>query len=310
MSVPVIGISSCLLGNRVRYDGGHTLDLCITETLGPYVRWLPVCPEVQCGLPVPREAMLLRGTPESPRLITIRSGEDLTAMMNGWVRGRLSELRSEGLAGFIFKSKSPSCGIRDVKIYPAKGRTYRRGAGLFGEAFLKEFPLIPAEDEVRLQSPQLRENFLHRAMVLHQWSEYVRQGISVSGLMAFHSGMKYLVMAHSPKHYKALGPLVAHCTEETADDVHARYAAALMEGLALLTTVRKHTNVLQHMAGYFKKHLTGAERAGLLQAIESTHRGLVPLSVPLALLNHYVDKYDEAYLRKQVYLTLPLLPSS
>ena len=161
-----IGISSCLLGNNVRYDGGHQHDQSITDTLGPYVEWLSVCPEVECGRGIPREAMRLVGDPENPRLMTIHTGVDHTDGMLAWVEKRLRELEKENLCGFIFKSKSPSSGIGDVTIHSASGVPDSKGAGLFGGAFVKRFPLLPVIDEARLHDPLLKENFIERIFTL------------------------------------------------------------------------------------------------------------------------------------------------
>jgi uncharacterized protein YbbK (DUF523 family) len=166
-----LGISSCLLGNNVRYDGGHQHDRYITDTLGRYVEWLPVCPEVECGLGIPREAMRLVGDPENPRLMTIRTGVDHTDGMRTWVEKKLNELEKETLCGFIFKSKSPSSGIGGVKIYTSSGMPDREGTGLFGGAFMKHFPLLPVIDEGRLHDPLLRENFIERIFVYKRWQE-------------------------------------------------------------------------------------------------------------------------------------------
>lgn len=160
-----IGISSCLLGNNVRYDGGHRHDRYITDTLGRYFAWFPVCPEVECGLGIPREAMRLVGDPENPSLVTIFTGVDHTDGMNAWVKKKLEELEKENLCGFIFKSKSPSSGIGGVKIYTPSGMPDREGAGLFGGAFMKHFPLLPVIDEGQLHDPLLRDNFIERILV-------------------------------------------------------------------------------------------------------------------------------------------------
>ncbi len=166
-----IGISSCLLGNNVRYDGGHRHDRYITDTLGRYFAWCPVCPEVECGLGIPREAMRLVGDPENPRLVTILTGVDHTDGMNTWMKKKLQELEKENLCGFIFKSKSPSSGIGGVKIYTPSGMPDRKGAGLFGGAFMKHFPLLPVIDEGQLHDPLLRENFIERILVFRRRQE-------------------------------------------------------------------------------------------------------------------------------------------
>ena len=302
MNKIILGISSCLLGNNVRYDGGHKLDHFLVDTLGQYVDWVPVCPEVESGLLVPREAMHLIGDPEDPRLVTIRTGVDHTARMKRWAKKRTTELEKEELCGFVFKSRSPSSGMRGVKIYTDAGMPNTTGSGIFAHAFMKEFPLLPVEDEGRMHDPGLRENFIERVFVYRRWKEYIRMDGSLGGLVAFHTDQKYLVMAHSQKHYTALGKMVAAGKSARRDRLHADYLETLIEGLQLLATPKKNTNVLQHMAGYFKDKISAEEKKELLEVIVSYHDGLVPLIVPITLLKHYVRKYKEAYLSRQVYL--------
>jgi uncharacterized protein YbgA (DUF1722 family)/uncharacterized protein YbbK (DUF523 family) len=298
-----LGISSCLLGNPVRYDGGHKLDHFLTGTFGNYVEWLPVCPEVESGLPVPREAMHLVGDPEDPRLVTVRSGVDHTSRMKRWAKRRVADLERDELCGFVFKSRSPSSGMRGVKIYNEDGTPRGTGSGIFAHAFMKRFPLLPVEDEGRLHDPALRENFIERVFVYRRWQEYARKDGSIGGLVAFHTDHKYLIMAHGQKHYTALGRMVAGAKTMRRGKLHEEYLGTLMEGLVQLATPRKNTNVLQHMAGYFKDRLSPEEKQELQEVISGYHDGLVPLIVPVTLLKHYVRKYREGYLSRQYYLT-------
>jgi len=297
-----LGISSCLLGNPVRYDGGHKLDHFLADTLGQYVDWVPVCPEVECGLPVPREAMHLVGDAVSPRLMTIRTGVDHTSRMRQWATKKVMALAAEDLCGFVFKSRSPSSGMRGVKIYSPEGVPISTGAGIFAKAFQDCFPLLPVEDEGRLHDPGLRENFIERVFVYKRWKEFRASDRTIGGLVSFHTSHKLLVMAHSPKHYSALGKLVADPKQVKRDELFERYFRTLMEGLQFLATVRKNTNVLQHMAGYFKKQLSADEKQELQDVITNYHRELVPLIVPMTLLQHYVRKYNAEYLKQQSYL--------
>jgi uncharacterized protein YbgA (DUF1722 family)/uncharacterized protein YbbK (DUF523 family) len=297
-----LGISSCLLGNPVRYDGGHKLDHFLTDTLGRYVDWVPVCPEVESGLPVPREAMHLVGDPAAPRLVTVRSGIDHTRRMNRWAGKRLVGLAREELCGFVFKSRSPSSGMQGVKIYSGSGMPGRTGAGIFARAFMDRFPLLPVEDDGRLHDPALRENFIERVFVYRRWQEYVNGDGTIGGLVSFHTGHKLLVMAHSQKHYRDLGALVAGAKKLPKAELHHAYLGMLMEGLRYLATARKNTNVLQHMAGYFKELLSADEKREVQELIENYHQELVPLIVPITLLQHHVRKYRVEYLQKQYYL--------
>jgi len=297
-----IGVSSCLLGENVRYDGGNKRDIYITDTLGKYFEWVPVCPEVEYGLPVPREAMHLVGSPDSPRLVTVRTGTDHTKGMRGWNSKKLKELERERLCGFIFKSRSPSSGIGGVKIYTPAGIPYKTGAGIFGGAFIKQFPLTPVIDDGRLNDPKLRENFIERIFVYKRCKDNLLSGVSVSALVNFHTDHKLLVLSHSPEHLRALGRLVADARQYKTSVLLKRYIIILTEGLKLLSTVRKNTNVLMHIMGYFKKQLSSDEKQELLEVIDNYHKGYVPLIVPMVLINHYVRKFDEPYLKKQVYL--------
>jgi uncharacterized protein YbgA (DUF1722 family)/uncharacterized protein YbbK (DUF523 family) len=298
-----LGVSTCLLGEKVRYDGQHKLDRFLTETLGQWVEWVPVCPEVECGLPVPRESMHLVGDPAEPRLVTIRSGVDHTRRMQAWAEDRLGSLEGEGLGGYVFKSRSPSSGMQGIKVYSAEGMPVStKGVGLWARAFMERFPLLPVEDDGRLHDPGLRENFLERVFAYRRWTEYLRKDGSYGGLVAFHTDHKLLLMAHSPKHYQEMGRLVAQGRRTKPEKLREEYLTLLMAGLKLLATPRKHVNVLQHMLGYFKKTLDPAGRAELLEVIGQYHRGLVPLIVPVTLLNHHVRRLGEPYLGRQVYL--------
>jgi uncharacterized protein YbgA (DUF1722 family)/uncharacterized protein YbbK (DUF523 family) len=297
-----LGISSCLLGHPVRYDSGHKLDHFLTDTLGRHVDWVPVCPEVECGLPVPREAMHLVGNPENPRLITIRTRVDHTARMKTWAKKKITALEKQELCGFVFKSRSPSSGLRGVKIYTEEGMPNTTGSGLFASAFIQKFPLLPVEDEGRLHDPGIRENFIERIFVYQRWQEYIREDGSRGGLVSFHTKHKLLLMSHSRKHYTELGKLVAAAKKVRKKELHVNYLGTLLEGLRFLSTVKKNTNVLQHMSGYFKDKLPAEEKKELQDVITNYHRELVPLIVPIALLRHYVRKYDMEYLEQQAYL--------
>ena len=297
-----LGISPCLLGEKIRYDGGHKLDPYIKETLGRYVEWVPVCPEVEYGLPVPREAMRLTGAAGASRLVTIHTGVDHTDGMRGWARQRLHELEKEDLCGFIFKSRSPSSGMRGVKVYNPSGIPAYSGVGVFAGAFMERFPLMPVEDDDRLRKPALRENFIERVFVLKRWKEFQVTGGKIKNLVSFHTDHKLLVLSHSTVHYRMLGSLVANANKYPAEKLHFEYLDTLMEGLKLISTAKKSTNVLLHILGYFRKVITPGEKQEMLEVIENFHRGLVPLIVPITLLNHHVRKYDEKYLARQHYL--------
>ncbi|MCK8600933.1 YbgA family protein [Desulfoferrobacter suflitae] len=297
-----LGISTCLLGEPVRYDGGHKLDRFLRDTLGQYVEYLPVCPEVECGLGIPRESMHLEGDPQAPRLITTRTRRDMTELMQSWAGKRATELEGENLCGFIFKSNSPSSGMERVKISDENGMPRKIGVGIFAATFMRHFPLLPVEEEGRLHDPRLRENFIERIFVFKRWREMQEGGRKANRMVDFHTRHKLLIMAHSTKHNSLMGKLVARAKEIPAQDLYSQYASLLMDALKLRATVKKNTNVLQHIMGYFKKQLTADEKQELLEVIGHYHQGHFPLIVPLTLINHYVRKYDQAYLKLQYYL--------
>jgi len=297
-----LGISSCLLGEKVRYDGGQKLDHFITETLGKFVEFVPVCPEVECGLGIPREAMHLAAAPDGPRLVTVRTGVDHTERMRAWAQKRVMELEQEDLCGFIFKSDSPSSGMERVKIYSGKGMADKTGVGIFAQEFMQHFPLLPVEEEGRLHDPGLRENFLESLFTMKRWRETRALGTKRGHLVDFHTRHKLLIMSHSPKHYGLLGKLVAQMKEIPLPEMYERYQTLLMEALRLKTTIKKNANVLLHVMGYFKKNLSPAEKDELLRIVNNYRKGYVPLIVPVTLLNHYMWKYDQTYLKSQYYL--------
>jgi uncharacterized protein YbgA (DUF1722 family)/uncharacterized protein YbbK (DUF523 family) len=297
-----LGVSACLLGEPVRFDGGHKLDRFITGTLGTYVEFVPVCPEVEAGFGVPRETMHLEGDPAAPRLVTSRTKRDVTDQMLTWAHRRVADLEKEDLCGFIFKSKSPSSGMARVSILNEKGMPEQKGVGVFALVFMRDFPLLPVEDEGRLHDDKLRENFIESIFTLRRWRECLSQKKSRGRLVDFHTRHKLLVMSHSAEHYRSMGRLVADSKAMPVEKLFDTYQELLMEALRFKTTIKKNANVLQHMMGYFKKQLSGDEKQELLEIIDHYRKGDVPLIVPITLINHYVRKYDQPYLKEQVYL--------
>ena len=298
-----IGVSSCLLGKEVRYNGGHSHDRYITGTLGQYFTFVDVCPEVEAGFGIPRETLRLVGDPASPRLLTSRTGRDCTDTMSNWARKRVQELAKDNLCGFIFKSKSPSSGMERVKVYTEKGFPgSNKGVGLFARAFMARFPLIPVEEEGRLHDAALRENFIERIFALKRWRQVTEMKKSRGNIVAFHTEHKLQIMSHSLQHYRDMGRLVAQVKEIPLDSLYDQYETMFMQALSLKATVKKNVNVLQHMAGYFKKELSKDEKQELQEIIEQYHQNYTPLIVPITLVNHYVRKYEQEYLRKQYYL--------
>jgi uncharacterized protein YbgA (DUF1722 family)/uncharacterized protein YbbK (DUF523 family) len=297
-----LGISRCLLGEEVRFDGGHKRDNFLTEVFGRYVEWVSVCPEVEAGLGTPREAMRLVGGPQGPRLVTIKSETDHTRALEMMTANRIAELKNLDLSGYVFKKGSPSCGIERVRIYNEHGMPNRNGVGLFARAFIEQFPLIPVEEEGRLCDPTLRENFIERVFCYRRWQDLVQRGVTRQALVQFHTIHKYLLLAHHPQQCEVLGRLIGQAHQHRPKELAHRYGELFMKALAVKATVRKHVNVLQHILGYFKERLGAHEKAELLGAIGDYHRGLTPLIVPLTLIKHYVQIFDVSYIRDQVYL--------
>ena len=297
-----IGISSCLLGNEVRWNGGHKRDKYLTGTLGQFVEFVPVCPEVEAGFGVPRESFRLVGDPDKPRLITFKSKTDHTDRMVAWAEKRVKELEKEDLCGFIFKSDSPSSGMIRVKVYNEKGMPHKVGVGIFARAFMEHFPSIPAEDDGRLNDPLIRENFMLQIFTMKRWRDNLHKKRAMGNLVKFHTHNKLLILSHSQKHYRLMGKLVADGKKMPIKVLYDHYQRILMEALKLKTTIRKNCNVLQHLMGYFKKQLTPDEKQELLEVFDQYRKELVPLIVPITLINHYVRKYDQPYLRQQTYL--------
>lgn len=297
-----IGISACLLGERVRYDGGHKRDGYLVDTLGRYVGWVAVCPEVEMGLGTPRETLRLVRIDNDVHMVMPKTGHDYTEEMRRFAARRVHKLEGEHLHGYILKRSSPSCGMERVRVFDAHGVPAKSGRGLFAEALLQHFPNLPVEEEGRLGDPQLRENFIERVFAYARVRSFFSGPWKISNLVAFQTAHKLLLMAHSPKAYQSLGRLVAEAKSVPRAELRERYESEFMGALREAATTRRHVNVLQHMAGYFSKELDSASRQELQSAIQEYATGYVPLVVPLTLINHYVRKFAVAYLRGQVYL--------
>lgn len=297
-----IGISSCLLGEPVRFDGGHKRDPFLTETFGAFVEWVPVCPEVECGFGTPRESMRLVHVDNGVRLLTVRTAVDLTDRMVEYARRRVAALDAEDLSGYVLKKDSPSCGMDRVKIYSTRGVPERSGRGIFAARLVERFPSLPVEEEGRLSDARLRENFIERVFAYWRLRRLFSDRWNLRALVDFHTAHKLILMAHSPEAYRQLGRLVARARGVGRADLKRRYTEMFMSALTVIATPRRHTNVLQHMAGYFKKCLDASSKAELGTAIDDYRRGLVPLVVPMTLLRHYVRVHSVTYLADQLYL--------
>lgn len=297
-----IGISSCLLGERVRFDGGHKRDAFLTQTLSQFVAFVPVCPEMDIGLGAPRESMRLVEADAGPRLLAPRSGTDHTAAMQRYARAKVRELTDQDLCGFILKKDSPTCGMERVRVYSGAGMPTRRGRGLFAEALIDASPLLPIEEEGRLGDPKLRENFFERVFGYRRLRTLFAGDWSQGDLVHFHTAEKYLLLSHHTEGYRALGQLVAGAKKQRRDVLQAEYSTLYMATLAKRATPGRHANVLQHMLGYLKRDLADDEKQEVMDLVAAYKAGLVPLIVPLTLLRHHVRRFRVEYLRLQQYL--------
>lgn len=299
---PVIrlGISACLLGEKVRFDASHKLDTYIRDTLGQYFDFVPVCPEVAIGLGVPRPTLRLVGDPARPRAVGVLDpSRDVTAPLEHYGQRMARELPP--LAGYLLKSKSPSCGMERVKVYQDKG-VPKLGRGLYARELMTGRPLLPVEEEGRLGDPVLRENFIERVFAYHRWQQLEAQGITPARLVDFHARHKLILMSHGAEHYRALGRLVAQAGSAEINTLAHDYIHGFMAALAHPATRKRHTNVLQHLMGYLKKQLDSEDKAELLEIIDAYRLGAVPLIVPITLLNHHFRRHPNEYVTQQIYL--------
>lgn len=302
-----IGISACLLGQEVRFDGGHKRDPFLTDTLGAQVEFVTVCPEVEMGLGTPRETLRLvrMDDASSPlRMVTTRTAIDHTDGMSRWATKRLEQLTRDepDLCGYVLKKDSPSCGMERVKTYGGSGMPERNGRGLFAVALMERFPNLPVEEEGRLNDPRLRENFIERVFAYRRLKDLFAGNWSLGALVAFHAAHKMALLAHSTEGYRALGRLVARGKSLPRAELRARYEAAFMATLSKPTTPGRHANVLMHLLGHLKDDLDVGDKQELLGLIEEQRHGRLPLVVPLTLLAHHARRLRVTYLLEQTYL--------
>jgi len=297
-----VGISACLLGQQVRFDGGHKRHAYAVDVLARYFSYVPVCPEVAIGLGIPRPTLRLVGDPERPRALGVKDPSlDVTARLEDFAGRQVPLLR--GLSGFILKKDSPSCGMERVRVYSeAKGMPSRSGAGIFARELLRGLPHLPVEEEGRLNDPVLRENFVNRVFVYNRWQLLLAKGLTAGGLIGFHSSHKYLVMAHSQAAYQRMGKLLSNLAVPSLRALSTEYERELMTALKRRVTPQRHVNVLQHIMGYLKDRIDAGDKRELLESIESYRRGEVHLIVPITLLRHYFRRNPDPYIESQVYL--------
>lgn len=297
-----IGISSCLLGENVRYDGGHKRDRFVTGELSRYMDFLPLCPELGSGMSVPRPPIQLVGDPDNPRLLGVADPSmDVTNQVERYARRAVKTL--DGISGYILKKDSPSCGMKRVKVYPEKGGTAeRKGSGVFARILMENHPNLPVEEEDRLNNAVLRENFVNRIFVYHRWQQLREEGQTPARLIGFHARHKYLLMAHSQAAYKRMGKLLSNLPKARIKAIGEEYINELMTALARPVNRKGHSNVLQHIMGYLKRNIERHDKQELVIAIERYRLGEVPLIVPITLFRHYFRLHPDPYIEQQVYL--------
>ncbi|HEY7206131.1 MAG TPA: DUF523 and DUF1722 domain-containing protein [Methylomirabilota bacterium] len=298
-----LGISACLLGEEVRYDGGHQKDAYLTGVLGRHVTWVSVCPEMEVGMGVPREPIRLVGDAAAPRLLGVTSGADHTDRMNEFARRRVQELARRGLSGYVLKRGSPSCGVEGVKLYRDEGAPPERaGVGLFARVLREALPLLPVEEEGRLDDARRRDGFITRVFAYRRLAALREMAPRPEDVVAFYAAHEYLLRAHSPAAAARLGRLVARPPRGPLPAWLDRYGAGFMRALQAPATRARHADVLRHVAGRFARRLRAAERRELLGLIAAYAAGLTPRIVPITLINHHAARLDVADLHDQVYL--------
>ncbi len=295
-----IGVSGCLLGQKVRFDAQHKYHWYINEILAKHFQYVSVCPELEIGMGVPRKAVRLIGNPEAPEMIEPVSGTNWTSKMQIYSDKKISNLSN--LCGFLFKKGSPSCGAFKTKVYGKNGIPQLNGRGLFADAFCKRWPLIPVEDEGRLNDPKLRENFLERVFGYYRLKTILSERFKREDWINFHEKNKFLLLSHSRKHYTHLGQLVASISNRTPAEFKDEYAKQYMEALAVMASPKKHGDALLHILGFLKKQINSEQKIDIIKSIENYRLGIHPLIVPITLLNHYITVYKIPYIQDQVYL--------
>ena len=316
-----LGISSCLLGHKVRYNGGHKRSSFCVNTLARFFHFEPICPELAIGLGIPREPIRLVGKLADSSLSAEKSsssapGKKLNIRVVGTDNAELDvtdDLVQYGrqmagqlshICGYILMQKSPSCGMDRVKVYHQNGHPLGESApGAYAGAFMDSCPLLPVEEEGRLHDPVLRENFFTRVYAYYSWQKMVLAQPSYNALVEFHAMYKYMIMAHYPQGYKRLGQIVARGRESSLPALLEEYFEAFMTALKRRANRKSHTNAMMHILGYVKKSVAGKERNQLLTLIEEYRQGMVPLIAPMTMLRHFIENHGSPYIQKQTYLT-------
>lgn len=297
-----IGVSSCLVGAKVRFNGGHKKDNYLTDVLSRYFNWVRVCPEMDIGMGTPREAVRLVGELASPEMVGVKSGISWTRKMVGYAEEKAEQLHAMNLHGYILKSKSPSCGMERVKIYQKSGMPVNKGIGLFAKSLLQVMPNLPIEEEGRLNDPRLRENFIVRVFSYYRWSQLRNQQFSIKSLIDFHTRHKFLLMAHNETKMRLLGRILADAKSVKGEELLENYEGIFFSGLKKIASTKRHTNVLEHIAGFFKNEISSIDKQELKESISDYRLSLVPLIVPITLIRHHLKNSQHEYLLNQIYL--------
>ncbi len=302
VSKPKLGISACLMGAEVRFNGGHKESHLCTRALTEYFEFVTACPEVAIGLGIPREPIRLVGDGQNPQAVgTVNRELNVTQALADYGVQMAQELGD--ICGYIFMQKSPSCGLERVKVYTEKGAPVDGGGtGIYAQAFCERRPNLPVEEDGRLNDPVLRENFITRVFAYAAWQELLKTGITRRALTEFHSRYKYQLMANDPVQYKALGNLLGNMGRSDPNEIAPQYFSDLMAALKKPATRRTHTNVLQHLSGYLKQTISASDKQEIQQLISQYHQGIVPLIVPLTLLKHHFRQHPDPYVALQIYM--------
>ncbi|NVJ51814.1 MAG: DUF1722 domain-containing protein [Gammaproteobacteria bacterium] len=296
-----VGISHCLLGAPVRFDGGHKQNRFCKESLADYFQFVPLCPEVGIGMGTPRKTLRLVGDVDSPRAVFGHdTSQDFTDDLVHYADKHLAQLQA--MSGYVFCKGSPSCGTARVKVYNAKGYAQKSGVGVFAARVQQLMPLLPIEDDGRLNDPLLRDSFIKRVYIYHEWQQLLQDGLTVAKLQKFHARHKLNLLSHCQKTYRHLGPIVAKINKQNIAMESERYIHHLMMGFKKVATRKNNANVLMHLQGYLKHRLPTEDRQELAQLILDYRKGILPLLSPLTLLKHHFKHNKDAYIEQQSFL--------
>ena len=296
-----LGVSTCLLGENVRFDGGHARDRFVTDVLGQWFEWVPVCPEVEIGMGAPRPTIRLVEEADGLHLVAPSTGEDFTDRMNSFADEKIAELQGLDLDGYVLKKNSPSCGLERIKVYRNDMPSRKDERGMFVTRLLERWPALPVEEDGRLNDPRLRENFIERVFSRNRWRVLVSRGLSRRSLVEFHTAHKLLIRAHNEAAYNRMGKLVGSAGSISDAELFTQYELEFQRALTTKATVKQHVNVLQHALGYLKTALDAVEKREILSALEDYRLGMLPLVVPLTLLRYNIRRHGVDYLAGQVY---------